>query len=432
MSRTESSEIPQLDPARLRKARFATFFGFFQLGVVVFAWSTGTSPLRTHLGIDGAGGDAAFGLLALAIGIGAAVGCFGVGPVLDRLGPRRVVSVCLVLFPLSVIPLAYVTGFAAAFACGLLMGVTRGAVDTAANAHGVEVERHYGRPIMSAFHAAYPAGGFVSGLLGSALASRFTDSPAVSFTLIGVTMAVCGAVISRWLLTPAELLPRHATVTEIPSGSRPHGTATVTAVMVGFGVLLLAAMLAEGAPVDWGQEFVRRGLDTSTAAAAFAVTLYSGALFVGRVFGDRLALAFGPRRTVLACSLTALVGFVLISTADSLTPVYVGFVVLGLGMSIIAPLMLSSAGRIDSANAGRNLGIVNGIGYSGLLIGPAAITAVVDGAGLSWMAVVPFALIVVVAVAGPLLMRFAPVFRARPDAAAPTGPRHREPARHTD
>lgn len=400
----------ELHPLRLRKARLATFVSFFQLGVMVFAWSTGTSSFRAQLGIDGGEGDSAYGMVALSIGIGCAIGCFSGGPIMDRVGARRVLAFCLVLFPLSLIPLAFVPGVGAAFACGLVMGVVRGAVDTASNVHGVEVERHYRRPIMSAFQAAYPAGGFVGGLIGSALAGQFTDSPAMSFTLIGVTMALIGLVVRRWLLKPEELLPHD---TELVEGQQPvqnRSTFVVTALMVGFGVLLLASMLSEGAPIDWGQEFVRRGLDSTTSAAALAVTLYSGAQFVGRLFGDRLTEFLGPRRMLLGSSVVALIGLGLMSLSISLPITYLGFVLLGLGLAAEAPLMLSAAGRIDPANAGRNVGIVNGLGYSGLLVGPASITLVVDKAGLSWMPLMPIAFMLCIALFGSLLMRFAPKF----------------------
>lgn len=398
---------------RLRKARLATFVGFFQLGIMTFAWSTGTSPLRVSLGLTGAESDGSFGLIALAIGIGAAVGAFGVGPILDRLGPRRVVSVLLVVLPLTIIPLGYVTGVTAAFVCALLMGMLRGAVDTSANAHGVEVERYYGRPIMSAFHAAFPAGGFIAGLIGSALATRFTDSPAVSFTLIGVTTAVLGLIVRNWLLSQDELLPQGVQVTEnvAPAEPRQKSTATVTLIMIGFGVLLLAAMLSEGAPTDWGQEFVHREVGTTTAAAALAVTLYTGAQFVGRLFGDRLARLIGPRRMVFASGLLAMAGLTMMWATTSVAVAYTGFILLGLGLASVAPLMLSAAGRIDPANAGRNIGIVNGLGFSGLLIGPASITLTVQNSGLQWMPLLPFLFMLAVAVCGPLLMRFAPEFR---------------------
>ncbi len=95
---------PVLDHTRVRKARIATFFGFFQLGAVMLMWSTSTTSLRSHLGWEGDGGDSQFGLLALSIGIGAAVGCFAIGPFIDRYGPRNTAMPTMVVYPLCYIP----------------------------------------------------------------------------------------------------------------------------------------------------------------------------------------------------------------------------------------------------------------------------------------------------------------------------------------
>ena len=166
---------------RVRKARLATFFGFFQLGAMMLVWSTSTSPLREKLGWDGDQGDSSFGLLALSIGVGAAVGCFAIGPFIDREGPRATTTLTLVVYPLLYIPLGFVNGLVSAMIVGALIGLFRGAGDTALNTHGVQVERFYGRSIMSAFHAAYPAGGFVFGLVGSAFVRHFVDDPVILY-----------------------------------------------------------------------------------------------------------------------------------------------------------------------------------------------------------------------------------------------------------
>lgn len=406
---SSTQEPRSLSPTRVRMARLATFAGFFQLGVIMFAWSTGTSPLRVHLGFNnGASGDSQFGLIALSIGVGAALGSFVIGPAIDRYGPRQVVSIALVMHPLSIIPLGYLNGLVAAMGAGALLGLCRGAADTSINAHGVQVERHYARPIMSAFHAAYPAGGFLAGLAGSALARQFTDSPAVSFTVMGLLMALVGLMCRPWLLKTDEIAPL-AEPARLPRSAAPHQRATLVLVlMVGFGMLLLASMLSEGAIADWGQEFVRREVGTSVASAGMAISLYSGAQFAGRLFGDGLAQRFGAIRIVAVSGLLAVIGVGIVSFSGSTWPAMIGFLLLGLGLASVAPLMLSSAGRIDPVNAGRNIGLVNALGYAGMLVGPASITLVVSTAGLKWMPVVPFGLMLLIAIGGPLLMRFAP------------------------
>ncbi|WP_063756766.1 MFS transporter [Streptomyces sp. NRRL F-5135] len=406
-----------LPPARVRKARLATFIGFFQLGAMILVWSTSTTPLRNHLGWDGAQGDSDFGMLALAIGIGSAVGCFVIGPFLDRFGPRRTATLTMVVYPLAYIPLAFLQGFGATILIGVLVGLWRGAGDTAINAHGVQVERHYGQPLMSAFHAAYPAGGFLLGLVGSAFARHYASSPAMSYVVLGVLMSVVGLLAGRWLLGQDELLPASApaqretpaakeTRTSEDAKASKAATATVL-LMLGFGVLLLGSMLSEGSLLDWGQEFVRRTTGADAALAATGVSLYSGAQFVGRLFGDRLANRFGARVVVGASGVIGAAGALVALSAATTFLALTGFVLMGLGLSCMAPLMLSAAGRYDPANAGRNIGLVNAVGFCGMLVGPAAITLVVDAFGIRWMPVLSVLLLGLIALCGPLLMRTA-------------------------
>ncbi|RRQ25274.1 MFS transporter [Rhodococcus sp. Eu-32] len=409
---------------RLRKARLATFFGFFQLGAMILVWSTSTSPLREHLGWSGEGGDSNFGLLALSIGIGATVGCYAIGPFIDRFGPRNTTTFTLVLYPLVYIPLAFLGGLGAAMVFGAIIGLLRGAGDTAINAHGVQVERYYGRPIMSAFHAAYPAGGFFLGLVGSALARHFVDSPAVLYISTGVIMSLLGLAFGKWMLAQSELLPADAEVKADESIDRestgPSKATATLLIMIGFGVLLLGSQLSEGAILDWGQEFVVRHVGTTVATAAAAVTVYSGAQFVGRLFGDRLAEVIGSRTMLAGSGVLGAAGALTAMSAGNATIALVGFGMMGLGLACMAPLMLSSAGRRDPANAGRNIGLVNALGYGGMLAGPAAITVIVEKFGIGFVPMLPAILLVLIAIFGPVLMKTAPKYRRREAAAVET------------
>jgi MFS family permease len=66
--------------------------------------------------------------------------------------------------------------------------------------------------------------------------------------------------------------------------------------------------------------------------------------------------------------------------------------------------MVSAAGRKDPQNAGRNIGIVNSIGFSGMLMGPAAITLIVSHFGLGSVMFLPLIMLGLLAVFGPMLM----------------------------
>ncbi|MFC8178811.1 MFS transporter [Rhodococcus sp. NPDC057297] len=403
---------------RLKWSRLATFFGFFQLGAVIVMWSTSTTSLRFSLGWEGDDGDASFGSLAFALGLGFAIGCAISGPLIDRWGCRNVAIPSLTIYPLLYLPLAFLDGMVVLLAFGLLAGTLRGFVDIVINVNGVQLERHYGRPIISSFHAAYPAGGFLFGFVGSAFARSFTESAVVPFLAMGLTMSILGYVFGRMYLRQDEeidvpVVDARQEVADPEPASKPSVTKYVgISVMVGFGLLAFVSYLAENATYDWGQEFVRRTLDTTAGTAAIAVTVFSGAQFVGRMMGDRLTERFGQKGVMGGSGVMGALGAACMMTATSPVQALVGFGLVGLGVSCIVPIMLSAAGRMDPQNSGRNIGLVNAIGVSGMFVGPAAITAVVDTMGIAWMPLLPLVLLTFIAIIGPVLVRKAPRFTA--------------------
>lgn len=391
---------------RIRKARIATFAGFMMVGAMMYIWSTGVSAFRAQMGLSGSLGDADFGLIALGIGIGAAAGSLFVGRFIDVFGAKRVIYVAAVVYPLSIIPLGFVSGFWLALSFGVVLGLFRGAVDTAFNAHGVQVERFYRRPIMSAFHAFYSLGGFLLGMVGSLFAARYTESAAIPFGVLGSAMLVIGGIVGHYMLDKDDE-PEHPAHQEeqVHVEDGDYSRWSIILLMIGFGVLLLGSMLGESAVADWGQEYVHRELGSTISMAGMAVSVFIGAECLGRLIGDRVAERLGAPQTVGASGFLAVTGLLLTTLGDNTTAWLIGFGLFGLGLACIAPLMLSSAGRKDPANSGRNIGIVNGIGYSGMLLGPAAISTVVNYFGLSHLLYVPMVLLMPLALFGPLLMR---------------------------
>lgn len=389
---------------RIRRARVATFAGFALIGALMYLWSTSVTAFRQHLGLGGAGGDLNFGMIALAIGVGAAVGSLVIGRFIDLYGAKRVVGATMILYPASIIPLGFVSQVWFTMAFGVVFGLLRGATDTAMNAHGVQVERFYRRPIMSAFHAFYSLGGFLFGMLGSWFASRYPDSATMPFAICGAVLVALALLIRTALLNKDEIIADVVAEDAASSGATAIGTGSVVLMMVGFGILLLGGMFGENAVADWGQEYLSRELGSSVAVAGMAISFFTGAQFVGRFIGDRVAEKIGAPVLVGLSGLCAVAGLLVTMNGGSDIVGIVGFSMFGLGTACISPLMLSSAGRKDPANAGRNIGIVNGIGFSGVLIAPAVLSLVVSAYGIGRLLYFPLLLLGLLAIFGPLLM----------------------------
>ena len=425
--------------ARIRRARVATFVGFASLGGLMYTWSTSVTAFREQLGLSGGAGDFRFGLIVLSAGIAAALGSLAVGFFADRFGPRAPIAVCATLYPLALIGLGQVTAVGFAIPLGVLLGLFRGAMDTTLNTHGIHVERYYGRSIMSSFHACYSLGGFALGMAGSWMAGKYPNSATIQFSVLGTTLLLCGVLATLWMLPKDEILPASVELENAgpspiagrspdagynpdagcnpprdagrsPAGCSPAGrrpSAAVVWLVIAFGVLLLGSMIAENVVGDWGQEYLHRVDHATVSVAGIAVSIFIGTEALGRVFVDRLAQRYGRPALVFGSGLLAISGLVLAIAVNAPVASLIGFGALGLAMSSIAPLMFSSAGRADAANAGRNIGIMNSIGYSANLVSPAVITLVVLHFGLHRLLLFPLVMMLPLALFGHALMKTA-------------------------
>ncbi len=101
-----------------------------------------------------------------------------------------------------------------------------------------------------------------------------------------------------------------------------------------------------------------------------AYTLYSLVMVTTRFAGSRL-LARWPRHLVLP-GLTALatVGFAVGLAAHETAITLIAFCCLGAGCALVIPTTYSTVGDTTSANPGRAVALVSGIGWVGFVAGP--------------------------------------------------------------
>jgi fucose permease len=298
-----------------------------------------------------------------------------------------------VLYAVALVPIG-LAGNLPEFVAGLFVfGLLSGLQDVAMNAHAVRVERAYGRPLMTSFHAVYSVGGFVGALFGG-LFAWLEATPVPTFVIAALPMAIVGVVAGRWLLPSPDPSPAHDTQ------SHPMARTTRPAALVLLlGVVAFCCLVGEGAADNWSAVYLHDNLGTSQGFAALGFAAFSICMTIGRLFGDRLALRFGPVRLVRACGLLAAIGLAGGLLANHPIGGLAGFAALGAGLSCIVPQVFSAAGNADPARAGRNLARVAGLGYLGLVSGPVLIGGAAGLIGLPLALGIPVLLAIGVAVA---------------------------------
>jgi MFS family permease len=348
-------------------ARGAVMAVFAINGLLFGSWATRIPAVRNRVGLS----DGELGLALAFIAIGAIVAMPTAGGRAARVGSRRVTRVSLALACLATGVVALAPSLPALCALTLLMGVSMGSLDVTMNAHGVAVERRYGRPILAGFHAGFSLGGLAGGALGAVAAAVGLDVRA-HLALVGLAGLVVGLTWSRRFLPGSEDAMGHAEPVFVRP---PRG-------LWALGALAFACLLVEGASADWSGVYLRDELGTSAGIAALGFTAFSVTMTLGRIFGDRLAARFGPEAIVRAGGAIAAVGFGLALLVSWPPAGIVGFACLGAGMSGVVPIVFRASGHVPGMAAGVALAAASSTGYLGFMVGPPLIGGLAELSGM--------------------------------------------------
>ncbi|MET9344199.1 MFS transporter [Nonomuraea sp. NPDC003804] len=361
-----------------RRARVAVCFSFALLGIVSGVWAARIPTVKQSLHLS----DGQLSLALLAVAVGLVVGMQFAGRLTDRLGSARVVAPAGAACALAMIPAGVAPDLAVLVGTLFLWGLLNASLDVSMNTHAVEVERAYGRPLMSSFHGMYSAGGLLGAAAG-ALSAWLGLSPGLTFTTVTVPLAALAVLVRSWLLPSAPC--RHERRRVGRAGFGWHGR------VVFMGAMAFAGLLGEGSAGDWSAVYLHEELGAATALAAIAFAAFSTAMTLGRFAGDRLALWCGPVALVRWSGLLAASGLGLALLVAEPVAAIAGFGLFGLGLATMVPQVFSAAGNHDPARAGAAIAQVATLGYAGLMLGPVIIGGVAELAGLPLALAIPVA-----------------------------------------
>jgi MFS family permease len=388
----------------LRAARVATFIYFVLDGTLMGMWLVQIPAIEKRVGIS----HATLGSLLVLLGLGAFIGMRVAGRLVDRLGTRLVVPAAGVLCGASLVLLGLARGPWALAGALLVFGFGNGCLDVSMNAHAVHVERAYNRRIMSAFHATFSVGGVIAALVGARAISAGM-SPAATLGAAGAVGIVVALLPARSLLASAPTSP--ASATSLAPGStaaerlrEPAAKRrTVPRRIWILAALALMCMLCEGVANDWSALEAKNVLGAPAATASFAYGTYAAAMTIGRLLADRVSRRFGPAAVLRYGAAIGAVGLTGVAFSPWIWTTLAAWVVFGLGLSGCVPQLFSAAGHTDPAAAGANVSRVAGLGYLGMLAGPALIGWMTRLMGLNYTFLLPALLLVVAAVAAGIL-----------------------------
>ncbi|CAI1703301.1 MFS transporter [Serratia fonticola] len=366
----------------------ATRLAFFIAGLAMATWAPLVPFAKTRIGID----DGSLGLLLLCIGVGSIMAMPLTGLLTGKFGCRRVIllagiALCIDL-PLLVL-MDSTLGMALAL---LLFGAAMGMIDVAMNIQAVVVERASNRAMMSGFHGFFSVGGIAGA--GGVSALLWLGLGPLQATLIAVV-----AILVLLLIASKNLLRESGGDKEGPMFVLPRGW------VMFIGLLCFIMFLAEGSMLDWSALYLTtmRGMDHNQAGLGYA--LFSIAMTIGRLNGDRVVNAMGRYQVLLLGSLCAAIGLALAIAIDSAIASLIGFMLVGVGASNVVPILFSAAGNQRVMPANLAIASVTTVGYAGILAGPAVIGLIAQVSSLTFALACVAALLLIVTASAKAVTR---------------------------
>ncbi|RII09654.1 Inner membrane protein YbjJ [Streptomyces sp. YIM 130001] len=397
-----------------RRARGAVAVLFLTNGALFANLLPRYPEIKSDLGM----GNAAYGLAVAAFPTGAIVAGLAAGALTRRFGSARV-AVAGTLLTAAGILVAGLAESVLIFASMLfLAGAMDSVTDVGQNAHGLRVQRRYGRSIINSFHAIWSIGAVAGGSMAAG-AIALGLSRGQHLVISGVLFAALACAALRFCLPGPDTEPDARAVPDSEAGradaavagkataaGRPGGPRSVYYVLAALVLIAMAGTLVEDAGNSWAALYLSDSLDASVTLAASGYIALVGAQFIGRILGDRLVDRFGQRAVARAGGLIAAAGMGLALAVPTVPGTVLGFAAAGLGVATLVPAAMHEADELPGLRPGSGLTIVSWLMRLGFLLSPPAVGLVADHTSLRMgLLVVPLAGLVVVALAGVLQTR---------------------------
>lgn len=366
--------------------------GFAAVGAFWGSFAALVPVLKPQVGLS----DGGFGVALLITSVGAVMAMW-LAPLAERaLGARALGVLAALLAAATLLPGHTLNGVTFTLA---MLGVTMtsGTLDVAMNARVSALEARVGRSLMNLNHAVFSVS-YAACALATGLAREAGVGPAAILTGAGI---VIGLLAIQAFAAPVADADHEADGIEVAP--------LPWSLLLPGGAIILIAFMSEQATEGWSALHLERNLGAGAAQGALGPALLGITMAVGRLAGQVVANRVSERHVIRWAAVTAGIGACIAATAPTLMVAYAGFSILGLGVSVMAPMAYAWIGRmVPNRYRSHAISRISVVGYAGFFIGPPLMGFLSEGFGLSTsFLVIGVLLFGVTLFLLPLLTRFA-------------------------
>lgn len=378
---------------RHERTRLAISIIFLLNGLTLSAWVSRVPAIVDKLGMS----TGSIGTVMMGMAVGAFNSFPITGKLIDSIGSARTTTLFGALYFTALPVLALAPNAWVLMAALILFGFGNGGLDLAMNAQGVEIEVRARRSIINSLHGFFSLGGFLGAGIGAFMAWQGID-PLGHFGTIAIFNIVLLAWFRQFMVAD---ITSNKSDQPAPFFSFPHRTLWI------LGLIALCTAVGEGAMNSWSALYMNQHLGTSEDVAALGYATFSLAMLTGRFSGDRFVSAWGPAKLIRRSGSLAAIGLGIATLIDQPWSMLIGFVFVGLGLSVVYPLVFSAAGNHPTLPRGQAVVGTATVGYTGFLAGPPILGWVAQGTSMRSIMIIVVILCAVAAVLAPATEKFA-------------------------
>ena len=389
-----------LSAKKVTQARWIIYFAFVYNGTSMGLFVSRLPDIRNYFGLT----NAQLGLVTFIGSLGIFFAMKPAGHLAAKYGSSRVLVHATWLYGLSTILLGLLLSVPWLIGTLFLTGFLVAVHDIVMNSHATAVERISNKSLMNSFHARFSVGGLVGAAIGGTFSQLEVTYLNQALMLAAISIGSV-PILNKYLLPP-EIDIHSEEVVAKEDRERPH-------IFYWLGLLGFAASVCEGAAADWGAILLRDTWQVSPFVSTIPFIAFSAAMVIGRLSGDRITDKFSREAVVRVGGYIAGIGLAAGLIIGKPLGVTLGWIFLGIGVSVIIPSLFSAAGEIARTRfvghiaPSQAVAIVGGVSYAGFLVGAPLLGFLSDYLTLRWSLLVP-------AAAAILMGIFAKLVRSNP------------------
>lgn len=368
----------------------APLAAFAAMGVLWGTFAAVLPDLKDQVGVD----ETRLGLILLPTPLAAVVAMLAAPMIGAWLGRVAVPVAALLMAAAFTLPghvtVAWVFPLAM-MCCGAATGLT----DVLMNARVAALENERGLHLMNLCHAAYSFG-YAGGAVLTGVMRGSEWPPAW-------VMGTCAVLAGGFAFMAFE---RDGTIHGLVRPKGGGGAGRLGLVPVIGGGIVLIAFLTENAAESWSALHIEKTLGGSPEQGAMGPAALALTMGLSRLAGQGLVTRLNPFRVLVGGAVIAGIGALGAALAVTPAMAYAGFIVMGIGASVIAPTAFSLVGRLATPEArARAVARATLYGYFGYFVGPPVLGFIAGAFGLRFAFVFAAVMLLAVLVLAPIMAR---------------------------